>query len=83
MGIINGEKRECDKCDVEIKNKKVEPKESISGEITRTYLGPLFLCTKKVIQGYTSRILGYKPTIRNSSEKKYAYDILKVILPFF
>jgi hypothetical protein len=30
MGIINGEKRECDKCDVEIKNKKVEPKESIS-----------------------------------------------------
>ena len=50
MGIINGEKRECDKCDVEIKNKKVEPKESISGEITRTYLGPLFLCTKKVLQ---------------------------------
>ena len=38
MGIINGEKRECDKCDVEIKNKKVEPKESIRGEIARTYL---------------------------------------------
>jgi endonuclease I len=54
MGIIIGEKRECDKCDVEIKNKKVEPKESIRGEITRTYLGPLFLCTKKVIQGSTS-----------------------------
>ena len=59
MGIINGEKRECDKCDVEIKNKdiknkKVETKKSISGEITRTYLGPLFLCTKKVIQGSTS-----------------------------
>ena len=54
MGIINEEKRECDKCDVEIKNKKVEPKKSISGEITRNYLGPLFLCTKKVIQGSTS-----------------------------
>ena len=38
----------------EIKNKEVEPKKSISGEITRTYLGPLFLCTKKVIQGSTS-----------------------------
>jgi len=38
MEIINGEKRKCDKCDVEIKNKKVEPKESIRGEIARTYL---------------------------------------------
>ena len=83
MGIINGEKRECDKCDVEIKKKKVEPKESIRREITRTYLGPLFLWTKKVIQGFTSQILDYKPTIRNSSEKKYTYDIFKVILPFF
>ena len=54
MAIINGEKREFGKCDVEIKNKKVEPKESIRGEITRTYLGPLFLGTKKVIQGSTS-----------------------------
>ena len=58
MGIINEEKRECDKCDVEIKNKEIknkkeEPKK-ISGEITRNYLGPLFLCTKKVIQGSTS-----------------------------
>jgi endonuclease I len=54
MAIINGEKREFGKYDVEIKNKKVEPKESFRGEITRTYLGPLFLCTKKVIQGSTS-----------------------------
>jgi deoxyribonuclease-1 len=54
MAIIKGEKREFGKCDVEIKNKKVEPKESIRGEITRTYLGPLFLCTKKVLQGSTS-----------------------------
>ena len=38
MGIIKGEKREFGKCDVEIKNKKVEPKESIRGEIARTYL---------------------------------------------
>ena len=38
MAIINGEKREFGKCDVEIKNKKVEPKESIRGEIARTYL---------------------------------------------
>jgi deoxyribonuclease-1 len=38
MGIINGEKREFGKCDAEIKNKKVEPKESIRGEIARTYL---------------------------------------------
>ena len=38
MAIIKGEKREFGKCDVEIKNKKVEPKESIRGEISRTYL---------------------------------------------
>jgi len=38
MEIINGEKRKFGKCDVEIKNKKVEPKESIRGEIARTYL---------------------------------------------
>ena len=38
MAIIKGEKREFGKCDVEIKNKKVEPKESIRGEIARTYL---------------------------------------------
>ena len=38
MAIIKGEKREFGKCDVEIKNKKVEPKESVRGEITRTYL---------------------------------------------
>ena len=31
MAIIEGEKREFGKCDVEIKNKKVEPKESIRG----------------------------------------------------
>ena len=38
MAIIKGEKREFGKCDVEIKNKKIEPKESIRGEIARTYL---------------------------------------------
>ena len=31
MAIIKGEKREFGKCDVEIKNHKVEPKESIRG----------------------------------------------------
>ena len=38
MAIIKEEKREFGKCDVEIKNKKVEPRESIRGEIARTYL---------------------------------------------
>ena len=38
MVFIKYEKREFWKCDVEIKNKKVEPKESIRGEIARTYL---------------------------------------------
>ncbi|MFL2808570.1 MAG: endonuclease [bacterium] len=38
MGIIEGEKREFGKCDVEIKNRKVEPKEEIRGEIARTYM---------------------------------------------
>lgn len=38
MTIIKGEKREFGKCDIEIKNKQIEPKESIRGEIARTYL---------------------------------------------
>ena len=38
MAIIKGEKREFGKCDVEITNKKVEPRENIRGEIARTYL---------------------------------------------
>ena len=36
MAIIKGEKREFGKCDVEIKNKKVEPRDDIRGEIART-----------------------------------------------
>ena len=38
MAIIEGEKREFGKCDVEIKSRKIEPKESIRGEIARTYM---------------------------------------------
>ena len=38
MAIINGEKRDFGKCDVEIKNKKIEPRESVRGEIARTYM---------------------------------------------
>jgi deoxyribonuclease I len=38
MAIIKGEKRKFVKCDVEIKSRKVEPKESIRGKIARTYL---------------------------------------------
>ena len=38
MAIIEGEKREFGRCDVEIKNKKIEPRESIRGEIARTYM---------------------------------------------
>ena len=38
MAIIKGEKRDFGQCDVEIKNKKVEPRESIRGEIARTYM---------------------------------------------
>ena len=38
MVIIKGEKRDFGQCDVEIKSRKVEPKESIKGEIARTYM---------------------------------------------
>ena len=38
MAIIDGEKREFGKCDVEIKSRKVEPREEIRGEIARTYM---------------------------------------------
>ena len=38
MDIIKGEKREFGECDVEIMDKKVEPRQSIRGEIARTYM---------------------------------------------
>jgi deoxyribonuclease-1 len=38
MVIINGEKREFGKCDVEIENKKVEQKANIRGKIARINL---------------------------------------------
>jgi len=38
MAIIEGEKREFGKCYVEIKSRKVEPREEIRGEIARTYM---------------------------------------------
>ena len=38
MSIIEGEKREFGKCDVEIKSRKVEPREEIRGDIARTYM---------------------------------------------
>jgi deoxyribonuclease-1 len=38
MVIIKCKKREFWKCDVEINNLKLEPKENIRGEIARTYL---------------------------------------------
>jgi len=38
IGEIDGEEREFGKCDIEIKNKKVEPAPKIRGNIARTYL---------------------------------------------
>ena len=38
MSIISGEKRIFGKCDVEIKNNKIEPAEHIKGNIARTYI---------------------------------------------
>ena len=38
IALINGEKREFGKCDVEIKNKKFEPSENVRGDIARIYM---------------------------------------------
>ena len=38
MTIIKGEDREFGKCDVEIKRRKVEPRDEVRGEIARTYM---------------------------------------------
>ena len=38
MTIIEGEEREFGKCDVEIKRRRVEPREEVRGEIARTYM---------------------------------------------
>ena len=38
MTIIEGEERQFGKCDVEIKRRKVEPRNEVRGEIARTYM---------------------------------------------
>ena len=38
IGLIKGETREFGKCDIEIRNKKVEPAPEIRGDIARTYM---------------------------------------------
>jgi deoxyribonuclease-1 len=38
MSMISGEARRYGKCDVEIKNRKIEPRPKIRGDIARTYL---------------------------------------------
>ena len=38
IDIIKGEAREFGQCDVEIKNKKVEPSDKIRGDVARTYM---------------------------------------------
>ena len=38
MTIIKGEERKFGKCDVEIKSRKVEPRDEVRGEIARTYM---------------------------------------------
>ena len=38
MEIVEGETREFGKCDIEIKNQKIETSEEIRGEISRTYI---------------------------------------------
>ena len=38
MTIIEGEEKEFGKCDVEIKRRRVEPREEVRGEIARTYI---------------------------------------------
>jgi len=38
MSIIKGEERKFGKCDLEIKNKKIEPRKTIRGDIARVYM---------------------------------------------
>ena len=38
MTIIEGEEREFGKCDVEIRRRKIEPRDEVRGEIARTYM---------------------------------------------
>ena len=48
-GIIEGENRKFGECDVEIKGRKVEPKEEIRGEIARTFISAKLRCNSSVI----------------------------------
>ena len=83
MGIINGEKRECDKCDVEIKNKKVEPKESISGEITRTYLGLYSYAQKRLYKVLQAEYWAINPQSGTHQRKNMLTTFLKLFYLFF
>ena len=57
IGEIEGEVREFGKCDIEIKNKKVEPAPKIRGDIARTYLYMKNAYPKYVIFNQNLKIL--------------------------
>ena len=38
IGLVEGEERDFGRCDIEFKNKHVEPMEKIRGDIARTYM---------------------------------------------
>ena len=64
IGIINGENREFGNCDIEIKNKIVEPTDKIRGNIARTYMYMEHAYPKYVI--FTQNL---KNLIKNWDEK--------------
>ena len=83
MAIIPGEKREFGSCDIEIENRKIEPREEVRGIIARAFLymdrvypgrGVLQRQggTRKMIEEWNTK---YPPT---PFEKKWALQIMKL-----
>jgi len=57
MALLPGEPREFGSCDVEIKDKKIEPRPSIRGDIARTYFYMNWAYPNQVNISHTARLL--------------------------
>ena len=72
MVIINGEKREFGKCDVEIENKKVEQKANIRGKIARINLYMVsFYPSREIISKKNMKLVDTQNQSDHVDEQEY------------
>ena len=88
MGIINEEKRECDKCDVEIKNKEIknkkeEPKKVLVERLQEIILGLYSYAQKRLYKVLQAEYWAINPQSGTHQRKNMLTTFLKLFYLFF